>query len=151
MKLFIFLFSLSISALSAQTKAQVYLIHTESGIEVTRSNSSDIGGIKLTSKSSKSQTVFNVFANGNKICKSIRNNKYKVYDIAPGNHELSVKMGLFEKKAETLKLDVEAGKVYYVLMNLEVKMFKDVFTFTQINKDDFSAISDLLKLAKKGC
>lgn len=135
----------------AQTKAKLYLIHTESGIKIPTTNSSSIGGVTLTSSSTKSKTVFNVFANGNKICKGIQNNKYKIYDIAPGTHEFSVKMGLLEKKPDVLKLAVEANKDYYILMNLESKLFKDVFTFTQINYDDFSGMSDMLVKAKKGC
>lgn len=142
---------LGTSALSAQSKAKVYLIHTESGIQVANSNSSKIGGVTLTSSSTKSTTVFHVFVNGNKICKGIQNNKYKIADLAPGAHDFSVKMGLFEKKKETLKLTVEPDQDYYILMNLESKAFKDVFTITELDKDNFEQISSGLKKAKKGC
>lgn len=77
---------------------------------------------------------FNVFVNGEKICK-LSNNKYLVYKVKPGKTEIGTgTAGLNLAKKQGLALDTEAGGIYYVQCDMKQSLVANRLELTEVTK-----------------
>lgn len=77
---------------------------------------------------------FNVFVNGEKICK-LSNNKYLLYKVKPGKTEVGTgTAGLNLAKKQGLSLDTEAGGIYYVQCDMKQSLIANRLELTEVTK-----------------
>lgn len=103
---FILFFFLNFSPASAQESAKVYFIRS-TGFQ-------------------GSAVAFTAFIDQQLVCK-LNNKKYSVHDVTPGEHVFTVQFAgkSAKEKAEPIKINVEAGKTYYVQMVFQTGYFKN--------------------------
>lgn len=108
LKLFTFILVcfVSFSSASAQESAKVYFIRS-TGFQ-------------------GSAVAFTAFIDQQLVCK-LNNKKYSVHDVTPGEHVFTVQFAgkSAKEKAEPIKINVEAGKTYYVQMVFQTGYFKN--------------------------
>lgn len=71
-----------------------------------------------------SLVAINLIMDGELLCK-VKNKRHSVHQIEPGDHSFQAKLlgkKMKKKNKEPLELTFEAGKVYYLQLNLKQKM-----------------------------
>lgn len=103
---FILFFFVSFSAAKAQESAKVYFIRS-TGFQ-------------------GSAVAFTAFIDQQLVCK-LNNKKYSIHELSPGEHVFTVQFAgkTAKEKAEPIKINVEAGKTYYVQMVFQTGYLKN--------------------------
>ncbi len=103
---FILFFFVSFSAAKAQESAKVYFIRS-TGFQ-------------------GSAVAFTAFIDQQLVCK-LNNKKYSIHELTPGEHVFTVQFAgkTAKEKAEPIKINVEAGKTYYVQMVFQTGYLKN--------------------------
>ena len=103
---FILVYFLTFTSASAQESAKVYFIRS-TGFQ-------------------GSAVAFTAFIDQQLVCK-LNNKKYSVHDVRPGEHVFTVQFAgkSAKERAEPIKINVEAGKTYYVQMVFQTGYLKN--------------------------
>lgn len=73
-----------------------------------------------------SAVPFTAFIDQQLVCK-LNNKKYSIHDVAPGEHVFTVQFAgkTAKEKAEPIKINIEAGKTYYIQMVFQTGYLKN--------------------------
>jgi hypothetical protein len=104
--LFILFFFISFSSVKAQETAKVYFIRS-TGFQ-------------------GSAVAFTAFIDQQLVCK-LNNKKYSIHELTTGEHVFTVQFAgkTAKEKAEPIKINVEAGKTYYIQMVFQTGYLKN--------------------------
>ncbi len=83
-----------------------------------------------------SATAFSAFIDEDRVC-NLSNRRFSAHAVEPGEHEFRVQFdgGKTKKKAEVLKIDIEAGKTYYIQMTIQTGVFVNDLTPVEITRN----------------
>jgi hypothetical protein len=103
---FILFFFISFSSVKAQETAKVYFIRS-TGFQ-------------------GSAVAFTAFIDQQLVCK-LNNKKYSIHELTTGEHVFTVQFAgkTAKEKAEPIKINVEAGKTYYIQMVFQTGYLKN--------------------------
>jgi len=73
-----------------------------------------------------SAVAFTAFVDKELVCK-LNNKKYSIHDVSPGEHIFTVQFAgkNAKAKAEPIKINIEAGKTYYIQMVFQTGLLKN--------------------------
>jgi hypothetical protein len=103
-----------------------FLLLANYGFGQSNSDTSNFGKVYFIRSTGfmASAVSFKVSIDGEQICK-LKNNRYTLHNIKSGEHNFSVDFSLAGSKVgfETLKLNIEPNKTYYINIIMENKAF----------------------------
>ena len=88
-----------------------------------------------------SAAAFTAFIDQQLVCK-LNNKKFSVHQVDPGEHSFSVQFGgkQSKAKAEQIKINVEAGKTYYIQMVFQTGLIKNNLYCQEVTENSAKAV-----------
>jgi len=83
-----------------------------------------------------SATAFSALIDENRVCK-LNNRRFSAHELTPGKHEFKAQFGGKEgkKKAEIARIEIEAGKTYYIQMVMQASFWVNDVSAVEITRN----------------